>query len=95
MAKLLGLARASQHMTTEKGESEQEVPVSEDLYKNLKRFVVYAEAKAIVVNVPDKKPFGAWRQLHAKHDPRNDATAQQGLISYCIRGVGNAQESMR
>ena len=39
----------------------------------MKRFVVYAEAKAIVVNVPDKNPFEAWRQFHAKHDPQNDA----------------------
>ena len=74
MAELLGLARASQDTTTGKGESERGGPVSEDLHKISKRFVIYADAKAIVVNVPDKNPFEAWWQFHAKHDLQNYAT---------------------
>ena len=57
MAELMTLARASQEIISGMGENAHEVAVAVDLYKNMKRFVVYAEAKAIVTNVPDTKAF--------------------------------------
>lgn len=46
-----------------------------NLYRVLKKIVLHPEARALVVHVPDKNVWEAWRQIHGRFDPRNDAQA--------------------
>ena len=45
------------------------------LYRMMKRFIVHKQARQTVVLTPGKNPYEAWRLLHAKYAPRNDASA--------------------
>ena len=77
LAELLTLARDSDNPVLGMGNDEETRTRAKALYKSLKRNVVLSDAKSIVVNVLNKNPFEAWRQLSAKYDPRNDAAAQR------------------
>ena len=72
---LLKTARDTDRVITQMGQDDATVKKSKALYRILRRCVEQPEAKAIVVNVEEKNIYEAWRQLFAKFDPRNDASA--------------------
>ena len=76
LAELLDGARDSKVAITHMGATEAVRKQAKAVYRSLKRAMVHLDARALVVTVPDKNPFEAWRLLHAKYDPRNDSTAQ-------------------
>ena len=77
LAELLTLARDSDVPVLGMGNDEDTRLRAKALYKSFKRNIVLSDARSIVVNALNKNPFEAWRQLFAKHDPRNDVAAQR------------------
>ena len=77
LAELLTIARDSESPILGMGPDDDTRLEAKALYKSLKRNVILSEAKSIILNVPDKNPFEAWRQLFGKFDPRNDSSAQK------------------
>ena len=75
LAEMLDTARDWKERITRMGDDGDTVELAKALYKSLKKTVVHQEGRALVVTVPDKNAFEAWRLLHAKFDSRNDASA--------------------
>ena len=48
------------------------------LFNTLKRAIKYKPARSVLLLTPQRNPYEAWRLLHQKFAPQNDAAA--GLI---------------
>ena len=66
LVELLDYARDSPVRVTEQGATAQIQLQAKAIYRSLKRAMVLADARALVVTVADKNPSEAWRLLHAK-----------------------------
>ena len=75
LAEKLRTAREQLFVIASLGDNPDTVERGQKMYRVLKRVVIHPEARALVVNAPDKNVWEAWRQLYNRFDPRNDAAA--------------------
>ena len=81
LAELLDGSARWETPITNHGDDEKKSRV---LYRVLKKLVTHAEAKQLVVHATDGNVFEAWRQLHARYDPQNDASATR-MLNYIMK----------
>ena len=76
LADMLNIARDSKEPITQQGRVEAVIAKSKVLYRTMKRYVIFPDARSIVVHIKDKNPYEAWRLLFVKYDLRNDHSAE-------------------
>ena len=84
-ADLLRQARDEKKPIMSLGHNPTQVKMGKALYRVLKQVVLHPEARALITYVENKNVWEAFRQLHARFDPRNDAAANsvvQRILDY-------------
>ena len=72
---LLKTAEREKTEITELGVSAATQAKAKPLYNSLKKAIKHKQARSTVLLTPNKNPYEAWRLLHQKYAPRNDARA--------------------
>ena len=73
LADLLAAAEKSKDPILVLGDTPKDIERAEKLYRIVKKLTTHVEARNIILHVPDKNPWEAWRLLTARFDAKNDA----------------------
>ena len=73
LADLLEAAEKAKDPILILGDNPREIERAEKLYRIIKKLTTHVEARNILLHVPDRNPWEAWRLLTARFDAKNDA----------------------
>ena len=82
-ADLLKEATREPNVITASGNTSEMRAKAKPLYRMLKRSIEFKQAQMTVVLAPGKNAYEAWRLLHARYAPRNDANAGM-VVEKCV-----------
>ena len=69
----LNASKESKVAITSLGDNPSQVSRAKQLYRVLRKLVEHPHGRTLVVHAPDKHVWEAWRNLHQRFDPQNDA----------------------
>ena len=80
LAAALDNARDSKSPVLRLGDNDKEIAQAKRMYRIVKKLMEHPDAIPIIKHVPGKNVWEAWRTLHSKFDPQNDAAQTRTVV---------------